>query len=239
DTGSVIPETAELKSEEHASPQVESESELLKVIGELKSETKSPLDDVSPTTPPTRVFEAPDEEITQIEPESVKFGQPEEVLEIPVREDAGKQATTLSDQEVANLFASSDSELEKTVSTPTKIDEDLIGEFATKPESGVTLSDDEIDGLFSKRKEAETEAKKWEVDSFGRLMKKEEKIPTPAVSQKIDYPEVSEEISGTPDLSSLEKTYEKPEEDVFKPTQLKSLQVEIEDSDLTYQILNL
>ncbi|MHA2174532.1 MAG: tetratricopeptide repeat protein, partial [Candidatus Hodarchaeales archaeon] len=237
DTGSVIPETAELKSEEHASPQVESESELLKVIGELKSETKSPLDDVSPTTPPTRVFEAPDEEITQIEPETVKFGQPEEVLEIPVREDAGKQATTLSDQEVANLFASSDSELEKTVSTTTKIDEDLIGEFATKPESGVTLSDDEIDGLFSKRKEAETEAKKWEVDSFGRLMKKEEKIPTPAVSQKIDYPEVSEEISGTPDLSSLEKTYEKPEEDVFKPTQLKSLQVEIEDSDLTQQNL--
>lgn len=248
DTSSVIEEKMEVETEKDLVSQEESESELLKVIEEFKTEPESPFEKVSAKSPPVQAIQPPDKEIPSIEQGPVKFGKPDEVLEIPVREDADKQATILSDDEVTSLFSSgASSDLEAT--SDTQIDADLIGEFTKKSESGATLSDEEINGLFSAKKQRETKvaladsdqtrgiSEEWKVDSFGRLLKKDKREPVVETTQEIIDTPRTEEISGTPDLSTLEEKYEKPAEGAFKPTQLRSLQIETAESDQAKQQL--
>lgn len=245
DTSSVLEEKVEVKAETELVSQEEDESELLKVIEEFKTEPESPFEGISEKEPSIPVVTPPVKEVPSVE--QVKVSKFDEVLEIPVKKDADKQATILSDDEVSSLFSGADSDLIK--SPEPDIETELISELGKKPESEAILSDEEIDGLFSSKKQREIQvpvtdsdqtrdlSEKWKVDSFGRLIKEEERIPEVEPIQKItDIPQ-SKEVPGTPDLSTLEEKYKKPKEVAFKPTQLKSLQIETDELDQAKQHL--
>ncbi len=136
------------------------------------------------------------------------------VLEIPIRDTKGEVKTALSDDEISSLFSMSPQ-------VPTKIPEVLpiepeleevphieekIPEM--KPSKDAALSESELRQLFSPIPSEKIESRittapelkdvseddEWEVDSFGRLWKKDSLIETP-----IDEPDDT-----TPDLSKLE-----------------------------------
>ncbi len=160
-------------------------------------------------------------------------------------------STTLSDDEVSSLFTL-ESSPPKPIEDSFPPTEELIPEGVPEVKEGITLSDEEITTLFRKKPESEPLMEKspqievvtepspseeeWEVDSFGRLLRKEKE---PEV--RIRDSELSiKDRADTPDISSLESKFEKPEPSIVKPTLLKDLQVEPDiDSIAKKQLQNL
>jgi hypothetical protein len=196
-----------------------------------------------------------------LEPKSSTKPEPtivtSEILEIPEKKEGEKVVTTLSDDEISGLFAQGGPTGQTEQKTPS-FEEELFPEIKETIEEGVTLSDDEISTLFSSRSEqivpsiAPNEIKtqetsdddEWEVDAFGRLIKK---VYVPLQTKPIVKPaklskkgETLRNLHETPDLSTLESKFEKPDSGLMKPTQLKGLQIEPDqDIERKKQLQNL
>ena len=197
-----------------------------------------------------QVIQEPEPQISQLleEKPSLK-GQPQirsEVLEIPQKEDGAEVSTILSDDEVSSLF-SLDPSPEEVSQVSSSVEEELFPEVSQRGKEGVTLSDNEVTTLFRSREDSKMRGadvlrslseqepsaseEEWKIDTFGRLLKKGATTPSPdkiSEPKPVISPTIVEDTSGTPgtpDLSTLESSY-KPKEEVVKPTQLKSLQLE-------------
>ncbi|MHA1945860.1 MAG: hypothetical protein ACW97W_07090 [Candidatus Hodarchaeales archaeon] len=169
-----------------------------------------------------------------------------DILEVPEKKEGEKLTTVLSDDEITGLFAQT-APIEQTEQIFPPHDEEILHETQKIVEEGVTLSNDEISALFSSKDKqiipsiTPTEIKpqkasdeeEWEVDAFGRLIKK---TPTPPpVKTEVKASSLSRKgailksLSETPDMSVLESKFEKPATGQMKPTQLKGLQIESDD----------
>ncbi|MHA2094544.1 MAG: hypothetical protein ACW98F_07945, partial [Candidatus Hodarchaeales archaeon] len=246
DTDEIITPAEEPLLEATIEPEVVEEQEIMDVIKGVKP--KSPLPEPGPSP---QVIQEPQFQQFMEDKTSLKE-QPQisgEVLEIPPKKEGEPVSTTLSDSELTSLFSFDPSSEEVSQVSPSG-EEDILPEISQPAKEGITLSDDEVTTLFSARedsklrgadvlrslseKEPTSSEEEWEVDAFGRLLKKGAATPSPdkinelkpAVSSKI-----VEDLTGTPDLSPLEATFKPKKEDVVKPTQLKSLQLEPESED--------
>ncbi|MCK4847933.1 MAG: hypothetical protein KAT16_02800, partial [Candidatus Heimdallarchaeota archaeon] len=261
ETAEIIPPTVEpvikIKSETEID---KGEDEFVDVIKQYEPEI--PLSEVSLKQPQEAI---PDIEslITSktSEPESIQ--EPEstvitsDILEIPEKKEADKVGATLSDDEITGLFTQ-DAPIGQTEQISPSFEEEIFPEIKETTKEGVTLSNNEISALFSSKDEqivpslAPTEIQpqeaqeedEWEVDAFGRLIKKiDAPSPTESVVESSIPPKQEEsfrDFSETPDLSSLEAKFEKPDTGLMKPTQLKGLQIEPdEDIDRKKQLQNL
>ena len=226
------------------------EEVLVEVIEEFGTEVQEPLPDLSSLQvgKVEPVSEPPSEIEREVSVSKVDEA-PGEVLEIPIKEKGEEAPTILSDDELTSLFSKEPTPSEPSSETfpPT---EEIIPETKPVVKEGITLSDDEITTLFRKKPDMETVVKEapeiditssttedeWEVDSFGRLIKKDSIPEAPITEAKPPIPEKA----GTPDISSLEAQFEEPDAGAMKPTLLKDLQVEPDlDSVSKKQLMDL
>ncbi len=240
DAAEVLTPPEEPRFEKPIVPEIVEDEEIIDVIKGIKPE--SPLPDQLEAPP---IFQEPEPQITQ-QKEEIPALQPQisgEVLEIPPKMEGEEVSTTLSDEELSSLFSMDPVPDESTRRSPSA-EEEPLPDVSLPTKEGITLSDDEVTTLFSSRddsklrgadvlrslsaKESSTSEEEWEVDAFGRLLKKEAAIPSP---DRISEPEpqkppsIVEDTSETPDLSVLESSFTPIKEDVVKPTQLSSLQL--------------
>ncbi len=243
DTAELITASEEPLLEKVIEPDTEEEDkEIVDFIKGIKPE--SPLQEQVETP---KVIQEPEPQISQLlEDKPSLKGQPQissEVLEIPPKQDEAEVSTILSDDEVSSLF-SLDPSPEEVSQVSLSVEEELFPEVSQQGKEGVTLSDNEVTTLFSSREDSKKRGadvlrslseqepsaseEEWEVDTFGRLLRKGATTPSPdkiSEPKPVISPTIVEVTSGTPDLSTLKSSY-KPKEEVVKPTQLKSLQLE-------------
>ncbi|MHA2387262.1 MAG: hypothetical protein ACXACW_00920 [Candidatus Hodarchaeales archaeon] len=233
------------------------EEEIIDVIKGIKAE--SPLLEHVETP---EVVQQPQPQFSpKLEDKATLMAEPQisgEVLEIPPKKEGLDMSATLSDDELSSLFTPAPSS-EEVSQVPPSVDDDILSDISQPVKEGVTLSDDEVTTLFSAREdskirgadvlrslsaqESSVSEEEWEVDAFGRLLKKGDTTPSPDKISKprpTESPSIIEDTTGTPDLSALESTFEPKKEDVVKPTQLKSLQLEPDlESQKTKQLQSL
>ncbi|MHA1206490.1 MAG: hypothetical protein ACTSSO_02840, partial [Candidatus Hodarchaeales archaeon] len=255
ETAEIIPPVVEPEIKLRSETEIDKgEDEFVDIIKQFKPET--PLSEASPKQPQEIIpdIESIKPSLTS-EPKSAIIGS--DILEIPEKKEEDDVATTLSDDEITRLFAR-DATIGQIEQPTPSFDEEIFPEVEETTQEGVTLSNDEISNLFSSKAEpiipsiapSEIEPQKaseedeWEVDAFGRLIKKVKADPPAEVvhepSTLSKHGETLRALSETPDLSALESKFEKPDTGLMKPTQLKGLQIEPdEDIEHKKQLQNL
>ncbi len=249
ETAEIIPPAVESEIKLRSETEIEKdEDEFVDIIKQYEPET--PLSEASPKQPQQTIpdIESLKPTVTS-EPKSTIIGS--DILEIPEKKEEDEVASTLSDDEITGLFAR-DATIGQIEQPTPSFDEEILPEIKGTVKEGVTLSNNEISNLFSSKAEpiipslapSEIETQKaseedeWEVDTFGRLIKKVKAAPPTEVVREptilSKQGETLRDLSETPDLSDLESKFEKPDTGLMKPTQLKGLQIE-PDKDIKHQ----